>query len=232
VSVRAAAALAVLCSCGHLAFDPDGLVARYAMDDDPSGGRAIASSSAYDGTCSQCPTAGPGRFGGAYVFAGAQWVDLPALSTALVGSTPYTVTVWVLPGSSANEMTLVAKALSVQTELNAYKLMLGQGSYDPRFETATDPTGGYDIFDPSSADLRGAWHFLATSWDGATKRLYLDGMVVGTEQPAAVVDSQLPVLLGADLDGGVQDDFLVGALDDLRFYDRVLSDVEIAQLAE
>jgi len=235
VSVRCAAALASLGACGHVGFDPAGgdaagWVVRYPMDDDPASGRALATAPAYDGTCTSCPSSGIGKFGGSYVFASPQWIDLPAISTGLVGAAPYTVTVWCLAGTSPIEMTLVAKPLSAENELNAYKLYLAQNTNEPVFETATDATDGFDTFAPISTDLTGAWHFLATSWDGTAKRLYLDGVLAGTE-PTTIVDVDLPVLVAADLDTGTQDDFFVGALDQLTFYDHALADDEIAQLA-
>jgi hypothetical protein len=48
---------------------------------------------------------------------------------------------------------------------------------------------------------------------------------------AVLLDSTLPLELGADVDVGTVDAFYIGDLDDVCFWGRPLTDTEIAQLA-
>jgi hypothetical protein len=78
------------------------------------------------------------------------------------------------------------------------------------------------------------WIHLGATWDGETMALYVDGELAGTQSvPELLVDDH-PVLIGADYDNppdGYVGHFM-GAIDDVRIYDRVLDPVELAALAQ
>src|SRR5205814_881772 len=76
----------------------------------------------------------------------------------------------------------------------------------------------------------GTWQHFAATWDGERKRLFLDGSVV-LDVPATLALDDSDIVIGADyhLDpttGAPTGVFvqMVGALDELQVYDRVLSD--------
>jgi hypothetical protein len=228
-------AFVLLAACGRIDFDaalPDGipgLLVRYPMDDDPSTGHVHASVEAYDGTCRACPLATAGHADGGYAFDGTAFITLPAASTTLLGTMPYTVTVWVSPGTSTSQATVTEKAHAPGDQQNVFKLSILPGGI-PSFETCSQ-VDGIDIFDPVNVDLRGSWHCLAEAWDGAMKRLYIDGAFVDSTA-ATLLDSSLPAQIGADLDNNVISDFYYGSIDDLRFYNRALDDSEIAKICQ
>ena len=230
--------LLALAACGRIDFDTnyaaDGvadLVVRYEMGDDPSTGVAQATVEGYDGACTLCPTAATWARGGAYAFTGGQVIQLPMLSAALVGVAPYTVTVWADGAVVANQtdaehqLTIVEKPTSLQTQENVFKVFIDQGGQ------ATFETSGYDEFAPSSTDLRGSWHAFAASWDGTTKRLYVDGALTGSDH-VTITDSELALTIGADLDSNIDDEHYTGQISDLRFYRRALLDEEVARIAQ
>lgn len=72
----------------------------------------------------------------------------------------------------------------------------------------------------------GAWHHLALSWDGTTKRGYLDGAEVASKAIVLGVGTQNPTVGGSR--GGFH---LNGTLDDVMYYTRALAAAEVAQLA-
>ena len=81
--------------------------------------------------------------------------------------------------------------------------------------------------------LDGNWHHLAGVISSAGMRLYFDGAVIATNPDG----SNLVYPLGTDLfvgqhGNGVSGFNFDGNIDDVRIYDRVLSDTEIAQLAQ
>jgi hypothetical protein len=220
-------------ACGRIAFDPlapvEDYVVRYPMDDDPTTGTVTATVAGYDGQCTTCPTATTGHIAGGYSFAGLQSIALPAISTGLVGAKPYTVTLWVLPETGGPQLTMVAKPDGNTAYQNVFNLFVAAGQQLVIFET-TMTGNDVDSLQPPQVNPTGAWHHVAASWDGGTKRLYIDGMLVGQET-TPTIDTSDPLTVGADVDNQAPDNWFVGTMDDLRFYARVLSDAEVAQLA-
>jgi len=76
-----------------------------------------------------------------------------------------------------------------------------------------------------------AWHHIAIRWDGTTKTISLDGADVGTDQATCDFIDQ-SIFIGADFDSGADEFDYSGAVDDLRIYDRALTQLELAQLAQ
>jgi len=71
------------------------------------------------------------------------------------------------------------------------------------------------------------WHHVAVTYDGASVRFYLDG-VLDANQPAATLHFGVvnePLIIGADLPGG--DEYFNGTIRDVRLYGRALSETEI-----
>ncbi len=235
--------LAALAGCGRFSFDAEppadvavdvpadamdttGLVARYAMDNDPSAGSVPGAPSTFSAACAPCPTATTGRIGGGYQFDQDVRITLPA--SKWIGLAPYTVTVWIKPTASGTFYSIVNKPVDLVTVHNVLSLTLDGTTGSVGFETTIG--GNIVSFPSTSPDLRGAWHHVAASWDGTARRLYVDGVLIGMD-PGAFEDSNLEIGFGADLDGNAPAIFYRGALDELRFYNRALTDAEIALLA-
>jgi hypothetical protein len=71
------------------------------------------------------------------------------------------------------------------------------------------------------------WYHVAVTYDGATVRFYLNG-VLDANRPAATLHFGVvnePLTLGADLPGG--DEYFSGIIRDARLYGRALSEAEI-----
>ena len=200
-----------------------GLVVRCPMDDDPTTGTVTASSSAYDGTCAVCPMPTSGKFSGGYAFDGSTFATLPALSTGLVGVAPYTVTAWILPRLPVNQGTVTEKAYELSGDPNVLKMAVHPGG-EPAFETANP---AIDILTANLVVTDGTWHCLAEAWDGSKKHFFVDSVLVAMAS-VVVVDSTLPMQIGADLDSGIVDDYYQGTIDELRFYNRALDATEVA----
>jgi hypothetical protein len=96
-----------------------------------------------------------------------------------------------------------------------------------------ETTAAASAFDelPGGPVVLDSWHHVAVSWDGSFKRLYVDGtsVAVAAAQP---LDATQPLYIGGDLDVNVVDNFFVGSIDEVVFYDRALADDEIAALAQ
>jgi hypothetical protein len=78
----------------------------------------------------------------------------------------------------------------------------------------------------------GNWHHIALTWDGTTPRFYFDGSLQATPLVGGNIENATPIWIGASkLDvTKTPSSHLIGDVDDLRVYSRVLSPTEIAIL--
>jgi hypothetical protein len=121
-------------------------------------------------------------------------------------------------------VTLAAKPFASSIETNAFSLFVDTGGF-VNFETDEAFTVSADPIDVDT------WHHLAITYDGVTKSVYVDGELAGDDDDPDVPDAFAPIFLGTDVDDGGLHGSLVGDLDDLRFYPRVLAPAELAALA-
>ena len=82
------------------------------------------------------------------------------------------------------------------------------------------------------ASVAGQWHHHAATYDGATFHAYIDGVASGTTTVALGAYTPDDLAIGCDLNFGALVQRFDGAIDDVRLYDRVLTPVEIAALAQ
>ncbi len=209
---------------------PD-LVVRYPMDDDPSTTQMLAATDpVLDGTCTvgQCPTSVAGHIGGAVMFDGV--ADVVILPTSnLITAAPYTISIWMLATAGSGDDSLVSKAFDDATNYDVANIGIIQGATGQLLYETSVAGGSYDIL-YSPTDARGAWHHVAATWDGTDKTLYLDGNVVALLTATTTTSIEL-VQVGADRDFGLTAHPFTGALDDLRFYSRALTQTEVELLA-
>jgi hypothetical protein len=71
----------------------------------------------------------------------------------------------------------------------------------------------------------GKWTMLTGTWDGVTQKLYKDGVVVASQAPGGTLSDAASGLFLASAS-----EPLVGALDEVRLYNRPLSDAEVQKL--
>lgn len=219
------AAALIFAGCGRIAFEPrvddaapvSSSLVRFAMDDAPDG-MLRATPDSYSVACAPCPAVRADRIvgAGAYQFDGTQHIELGALAVA-----PTTVTLWIAPDASLIFGSALSRPLDLTTVRNDLSLAISntwtfEGTQDDMTLAVVD-----------NFDLRGSWHHLALVDDGSTRSIYRDGAFV-TSVPGPWQTSQLPLSVGADLDNGVVAIPFTGGMDDLRFYDHVLSAGEIA----
>jgi hypothetical protein len=177
-----------------------------------------------------CPSTTPGRVGQAIDLDGATYLRIPHADDLDVGV--LTVTAWIRAATTSTAYRgVVARPWRPMTDVqNAFALFHTQGD-KLTFETYS---GGPDreLDSAPGTIVLGTWMHVAGTLDAAgTKRLYVDGAMAGiaTEAPIALDPSD--ILIGADIDVGLVNDFFEGAVDDVRIYSRALGAAEIAALA-
>ena len=92
------------------------------------------------------------------------------------------------------------------------------------FETYNDTS-----WIPVYADTTtGEWHHVVATYDGDTMQLYHDGVLANTTSGAGIVlDQSRPLLIGANSDAGNAGGSFSGSIDDVRIYNKVLTQDEV-----
>jgi len=74
----------------------------------------------------------------------------------------------------------------------------------------------------------GEWHHVVATYDGDTMQLYHDGVLANTTSGAGILlDQSRPLLIGARSDAGNAGGFFSGSIDDVRIYNKVLTQDEV-----
>lgn len=232
----------VVASCGRIGFDPGDGGARSdvaAIDALPSGlvvwfplETAMPNDvvSGGVGTCVNptCPTVTAGYRNAALMFDGIDDCIVIADYAALHQATP--------------TIAIRARIAVVQdTAALAKRVDVVGGPYDT-WELGAGPTNALElttnhggtseqIATPDGDVMVGRWQHFAFTWDGATKRVYVDGAerASGPSTMPLSYDAN-NAYIGCDDNGGLVR-FFSGALDEMQIYDRALSASEIASLA-
>ena len=207
---------------------PTGPVAAYPLDD-PDGPVNDGTGHGLDAVCAGgCPARlAVGRVGAARTFTGGG-EHLEVEDPRLALSTGFTVAAFVRQPVANNVGTVLAKPHASGVGA-AFELALAGG--ETWFCTRPDASVGDEeclVAAPLAVDR---WVHVAMTWDGATKRLFLDGAVAAEAAGVTTFDSG-PLVLGADAENGlpVTTPF-VGDLDEVQLFDRALGPAEVAALA-
>lgn len=204
--------------------DPN-LVGWWKLDDAES--TALDSSGRGNhGTLVGGPVWGEGRIRGGLTFNGTSNYVQCSGGTGLDVRSALTVTMWVRTADAANG------------ERNAY-LMKGEFTYGMRHRDSNEiefyiySLGHQYARVPVTSAFNGTWHHLAGTYDGTALRLYIDGEVQATTPWTGPIniDENYYVNFGRNSQGdSTAQWYYQGDLDEVRIYDRALSQEEIQKL--
>jgi hypothetical protein len=155
-----------------------------------------------------------------------QYIRLPVLD--LRSSNALSIEVWIKPVDLANKpvATIVRQQAFSTTD---FSLALTNNGRTLAFGLRT--AGLYQELQTTLGDLTdGGWHHLAATYDGATKRIYVDGqLVASTAQTGQIAFTGVNLSVGASNNGSTTADFFNGAIDELRIWQSVRTAQEITQ---
>ena len=178
-------------------------------------------------TTPTCPVLGTGIHGNAYVFGPSTTVLEAPYTPDLDPSNGFTIALWVNTRSRPTEEydCFAGKPVGPSANNNYALCALQNGAvlYHSGTTIVTDNLEG------STVPLN-TWTHLAMTWDGVSKRGYIDGVLDGVRDVGVDTDVH-PITIGADENGGVPFYGVDGLLDDLFVFDRALSQSEIAMIA-
>jgi hypothetical protein len=194
------------------------------------GGAALDSSGASNhGTVTNAAWTASGHTLGALSFDGTtDYVRATSSSTLNGVGSGLTIEMWAnITGSAATDYVLLAKPWTAGTTGNPpYQYGIeydanGLHTLDFYFgDTTNTKRGPYSI-----TPLLGTWTHLAFTFDGTTVKGYLDGVLkISSPQTATIQSRATDLLIGVD--GALSQGFN-GRLDDVRLYNRALSQLEI-----
>jgi Domain of unknown function (DUF4082)/Concanavalin A-like lectin/glucanases superfamily/Fibronectin type III domain/Bacterial Ig domain/Viral BACON domain len=190
--------------------------------DATSGTTAVdASGQGNTGTLNGASWSTAGKFGGALSFDGiSNWVTVPD-APSLDLTTGVTMEAWVRPTAIGTRWRCVL--LKEQPGSLIYALYAG----DARQHAATDVFTSSDIgINGTATTPLNAWTHLAATYDGATLRLYVNGVQAASK----AVTGAIRTSTGALRIGGNStwnDEWFAGLIDEVRVYKRALSATEI-----
>lgn len=204
-----------------------GPIAWYPMDTIANSTVADATSS-HNGTCdgTGCPTVtAAGQIGSAYVFDGSDDLIRVRSTPVFENQQGFTVTAWFAFDAGTDSGCLVNKILGARLA-NSWQACLEDGFL--RFYTAT--AIGNHAQSTAGTLAPGRYHHLALWSDGSAKALFVNGERVAHNTGVTILFDERPITIGADLDDGLIDFQFRGRIDDVRIYDRALSEAEITAL--
>lgn len=207
---------------------PDSAVARYEFEQDVTD--SWGNNDGTDNTSAGYVTGTVGSY--AKAFDGADdWVDIGTV----LGSSPsaFSVACWVrTSNTSKSSMSLFRVrdgSSGDQINLSTVSVFSSGG---PEWQIEDNGTFG-TIRPGSGSDVRdGSWHHLIGTFDGSVLELYVDGSSVGTDSLSPSLSFSDAVAIGAFNDGedGAIEAHHEGDIDDLRVYNKSLSDNEASNL--
>ena len=200
---------------------PSGLVAAYAFEEGVGTSAADATGKLHTGAVSGATWITAGMYGKALSFDGVNdWVTV-ADANDLDLTNGMTLEAWVRPAALTGWKTVVMKEGTTTTL--AYSLYANDGNPRPAI---TVRIGSVDrsAAGPSAVPLN-TWTHLAATYDGATLRLYVNGVQVGNRgQTGNILKSSRALRIGGN---AVWGEYFKGVIDDVRIYNRALSATEI-----
>lgn len=219
--------LSTTVSVVHAGLD-SGLVAYWPFD-----GTALdAGPSALHGTIDQAvPSADrSGRAATALEFDGSNDNVVVADAAALRIQAPLTLSGWVyMSGSQPHNARILMKEYSSSQPYASYGLEVNWGGHSEFAMIVSTSTEGHGALRSNVVHTSGRWYHVAGTYDGSQMRLYVNGQLDASMQHGGtIVYNDWALDMGGDVPRNLE--YLDGSLDDIRIYNRVLSDEEILLL--
>jgi hypothetical protein len=199
---------------------PGGLVAAYSFNEGSGTTLIDRSGKGHTGTISGAVWTTLGKYGGALTFDGVNdWVTVSDAAD-LDLTTGMTIEAWVRPSILGSWRTVVLKQSPSGLAYSLY-------ASNDRSVAETDVSIGSDVGAAAPVALAvNAWSHVAASYDGTMLRLFVNGVEVGSRPVSGSMLTSTGVLrIGGN---SVWSEFFAGRIDEIRIYDRALTQAEIA----
>jgi hypothetical protein len=186
-------------------------------------GNAFDSKGSNNGTLQGGMAFVDGRQGQACQFNGTDTTVTVKSSSTLAVDRAFTLAFWIrIHSLPAAKLVVLRKLVAGYEDKNVNLLPDGRVSY-----YLFDVMNGAELFTKATLDVD-TWHHIAAVYDGTQAKVYFDGVLDGSKPASGSIKTGTgPLILGRSEDFP----YFAGALDEIRWYGRALSDAEIAALA-
>jgi hypothetical protein len=199
-----------------------GLVAAYGFEEGSGTSAADASGKGHTATVAGASWAAQGRFGKALQFDGVDDRVSVADSNALDLASRFTLAAWVNPSILTGWRTVLMKE---SADGLAYALYANDNAPKPASYARIAGEGASRTTSGPSALPVNTWTHLATTYDGATLRLFVNGAQVGSvPATGTLLQTTNALSIGGNLVWG---EHFEGLIDEVRIYNRALTAAEI-----
>ena len=174
-----------------------------------------------NGTLTNGATFDTGKYGQGFSLSGAsQHVALPTSSQIPIGDSAYTLSAWINPDVAGASGIIGFGNYGANNQVNALRLSGNFGSNIGFYNY----WWGNDLQAGTTTPVGSGWHHVAATYDGTTRQIIFDGVVIGSDTPTGHnVPSASNFRIGST-NGG---EFFDGGLDEVAVYNRALSLTEI-----
>lgn len=205
---------------------PETLRGHWKLDD--GSGTVAADSSGYghDGTVKNGAVWTTGPQEGALYFDGTNdYVEIPYSPD--LNNPVFSVALWArVEGGSGSYRAAIASRDVAGTPIHGYLIYAGS---DNKWQFwIGDGVSNYQKVTGTAVTTD--WIHLTATYDGSTMKFYNNGILVSSKSVSYQVNTQRPLRIGAGNTEGNPGFFFNGCIDDVRFYDRALSESEIQAL--
>src|SRR6266480_1413813 len=196
-----------------------GLVAAYSFNEGSGTTVADVSGNNNTGTLSGATWTTAGRYGNALVFNGTNASVTVPNAASLGLTTGMTLEAWVYPTATPTGWRAV-----IDKNVDGYYLMASSDQGNRPAVGGAWPPGNRILLGPSGLAVS-TWTHLAATFDGATMRLYVNGVQVASQAQTTPLRTTTGTLqIGADSYAGEN---FAGRVDEVRIYNRALTTAEI-----
>ncbi len=199
---------------------PAGLVAAYGFNAGSGTTAADSSGNNNNGTTANTTWSTAGKFGNALSFNGTNaWVTVPD-ANSLDLTTGMTLEAWLNPTTSTGWVDAFGKETTDDVVYSIYS------STPANAPTGYIRKGGvFSQAGTTSPLALNDWTHLATTYDGANLKFYVNGTLISTIAATGAIDTSTGVLrIGGN---SIFGEYFKGLIDEVRIYNRALSAAEI-----
>lgn len=211
---------------GFAAIAPDSVVAALLCDEGSGNTVADASGKGHDGTIVGNVGWTDGKFGKALEFLDepGSRVEIPHDDSLTLAE--WTITAWVKLNATSSGDWAVIVVKDPANGVQNYSLDLDGGG-----RVFSEVTSGGSWSDCGSTTIvyDDTWHFAAASYDGATLRVYVDGVKENEQNFAAGDANTAPVAIGGRMDNSQP---LLGVVDDVGLFSVALGEDDLRDIME
>jgi len=166
-----------------------------------------------------------GRQGGAVYLDGNSHFSRSVFPSGVpVGSTPYTIALWIKDDGSPGNGGFCGWGNNAATECNNFRLSGANGLNNYWYGSGND----FDLSGLTTNLKDGQWHHVAVTWDGTTRIIYVDGSPAGSFIRSGLNAKATNFVVGKT----TYDVAFKGWLDELLIADRVLGQTELNALMD